>query len=82
MDVAQCKMVKQGFVILWQWLGVPLHEEDSLVPERTWPVSVDLELTSNVLGDDQLLRIVCNMVECEADGWGWFFRPFSMKLSM
>lgn len=58
MDVTAREMVQQVLVLLRQGLGLSLDKEDPLVLERTGPVGVDLELTSDVLGDDQLLRII------------------------
>ena len=56
MDVSAHHVIKQLVNILWQWLLFPFDEEDPLVLERARPVGVDLQLPSDVLADDQLLR--------------------------
>ena len=58
-DVPTGHVVQEVLHLLRQGLVVPLHEEDPLVPERTGPVCVNLELTSNILRDDQQLWVPC-----------------------
>ena len=60
MDVPAGHVVQEVPRLLRQGAVVPLDEEDALVPERAGPVGVDLQLAPDILGDDQLLREVCN----------------------
>ena len=55
MDVTAAHPAEEVGHLLRQRNLLPLHKEDAFVLERTRPVHVNLELTANVLGDDQQL---------------------------
>ena len=59
MDVPAAHPVEQLRHLVGQWNLLSLHKEDAFVLERTGPVHVNLQLASNVLGNDQQLRKTC-----------------------
>ena len=58
MNIPACHVVQDILHLLWQWPIVSLDKEDSLVPEGTWPVRVNVEVAGNVGRDHHRLRLV------------------------
>ena len=57
MDIAASHVVEKAGPFFGQRLRVAFHKEHAFISERTWPVRVNLKLTSDVLRDHQFLRL-------------------------